>query len=248
MLEILSLLILLSRNVITSPISLSGSISADTVLRDANATYYISGDLTIEQSATLTVSPNVTIVLDGNFTLTVLGRLDFLGTPGQPIHLTYTRKYNYLSEPFWNQYFAIYYAFSARPSKIHNLNVVSYIDVDIQYFYSFYLFRVEYFYHDLVNVSIENRAHKSNILFNNLANPGTRTQLNSLRLTNTDMFAYGASNLELINSNMTQSNIHALPHFNEQDTITQLIDKKSLYSIENCTLLFKDQWQSKIKY
>ena len=218
-----------------SEISLSGSIDQYMILY-TNATYLIQNDLIVQQHATLTVMPNVTIKLNVNSTICVMGRLDFLGTLSQPIHLEwygdYTRNYNSL---FGLSYaMALYYSYYARPSTVRNLNV------DLQVTSGEWcVISVEYMNHRFENFSINNHQKEASIpiVFNN-PDPFRENSIIGLKLVNTNLIVYGtySSSLDLLNSTFIGSNVEVKLHPNFYLGNFWYVDTKSIYNVNTCSL------------
>ena len=221
-----------------SEISLSGSIDQDTILY-TNATYLIQNDLIVQQRATLTVMPNVTIKLNVNSTICVMGRLDFLGTPSQPIHLEwygfYTRKYNSLLGLSYAM--ALYYSYYARPSTIRNLNV----DLQVTSV-EWCVISVEYTNHLFANFSIYNHLKDASIpiVFDN-PDPFWGSSIIGLNLVNTDMIVHGVSSLDLLNSTFIGSNVYVNTHpDNIVFNLGNFVDTNSLYNVNTCSLVLSN--------
>ena len=229
-------MLLLSLNVLLTAtslptISLGGSISTDTVLY-ANATYTIDTDLIVEQWATLTAMPGTSIYLNGDSVVYVLGRFNFLGTAEQPVYVEWTgvgfdKTANIL---------ALYYTYYARPSVIQNLNMVANI-----YVWSnaeAYFLRAEYAYHRVFNVSVVSQRTKCRMLFNNVDNPVQRSQLIGMSLANTDIYAYGSTNLDIINATLSASNLYTYGSAIDVDYyLVNYVDARNVFYADNCSLL-----------
>ncbi len=94
-----------------APVSVSGSIEADTTWYASNGIYVVTGNITVASNATLTIEPGVTVWSRQGCGITVYGRLLADGATNQSI--TFTR---YPGDPNWERIMFI----EAADSRLRN--------------------------------------------------------------------------------------------------------------------------------